>query len=332
MRDVAEKAGVSITSVSHVINQTRPVSQELQQSIQAAMRELGYQPNALARSLRRKKTHIIGVIVPDSANPFFAEVTRALELALFKQQYAVILGNSDGKLEREHLYTNTLIEKQVDGIVFVAVGQTGQEHALLIQKMQMPLVLVDRDVPRLAVDSVLADNAQGGRLATEHLLALGHRRIGCITGPSDLTPSADRVTGYRSALTNAQIPVDESIIRKGDFQFQSGFDAARQLLTLPQPPTAIFACNDLTAVGAISAAVALGLRVPQDVSVVGFDDVPLASFANPPLTTIHQPSHEMGALAAEILLDRLQNRELPPRRKLLETRLVVRQSTAPPNR
>ncbi|MCG3207942.1 MAG: Ribose operon repressor [Anaerolineae bacterium] len=296
------------------------------------MRELGYQPNALARSLRRKKTHIIGVIVPDSANPFFAEVTRALEVALFKQQYAVILGNSDGDLERERLYTNTLVEKQVDGIVFVAVGQTGQEHALLIQKMQMPLVLVDRDVPRLAVDSVLADNAQGGRLATEHLLALGHRRIGCITGPSDLTPSADRVTGYRNALASAQIPIDETIIRKGDFQFQSGFDAARQLLTLPQPPTAIFACNDLSAVGAVSAAVALGLRVPQDVSVVGFDDVPLASFANPPLTTIHQPSHEMGALAAEILLGRLQNRELPPRRKLLETRLVVRQSTAPPNR
>ncbi|RME99784.1 MAG: LacI family transcriptional regulator [Chloroflexi bacterium] len=328
MRDVAEKAGVSVTSVSHVINQTRPVSEELRQRIQATMEELGYQPNALARSLRRKQTHSIGVIVPDSANPFFAEVARGIEATLFKQKYTVILGNSDGDLARELLYTNTLIEKQVDGIVFVAVGQSGLEHSQLVRNMRMPLMVVDRDVPGLSVDSVLTDNTLGGRLAAEHLLSLGHRRVGCITGPSDLTPSADRVTGCRQALAAANIPLPESHILKGDFQFQSGYEAARRMLSAAEPPTAIFACNDLMAVGAVSAAIERGLRVPQDISVVGYDDVPLASYTNPPLTTVAQPSYEMGQLAAEMLLQRISNREMPIRRMQLHPRLVVRQSTA----
>ena len=329
MRDVAERAGVSVTTVSHVINETRPVSDGLRQRVLTAMDELGYQPNRLARSLRLQETHTIGMIVPDSANPFFAEVARGIEDTSFEQSYNVILCNSDGNLDKELLYTNVLVEKQVDGILFVAAG-VSTEHIRALQTRRMPLVLVDRDIPGVAVDSVLTDNARGGWQAIHYLIELGHRRIGCITGPSDVTPSAERVTGYRQALREAGIAADENLVVKGDFQYESGFRATQQLLEVNDPPTAVFACNDLMAVGAISAVIESGRRVPADLSVIGFDDVPLASFTNPPLTTIAQPKYEMGALATTMLLERVQDRDMPPRRKLLDTSLFVRHSTASP--
>jgi len=328
IHEVAERAGVSVTTVSHVINETRPVSDDLRRRVLAAMGELGYQPNALARSLRRKETHTIGMIVPDSANPFFAEVARGIEDVSFEQGYSVILCNSDGDLATELLYVNVLTEKQVDGILFVAAG-VSTEHIRTLQARRMPLVVVDRDIPSVAVDSVLTDNASGGWLAVRHLVELGHRRIGCIAGPSDLTPSAERVTGYRRALRERDIPVDETLTVKGDFQYESGYQAAHQLLVMDDPPTAIFACNDLMAVGAIRAALELGRQVPASLSVVGFDDVRLASFTNPPLTTIVQPKFEMGTLAATMLLERIRDRDMPPCRRLLDTSLIIRQSTAP---
>ena len=328
MRDVAERAGVSVTTVSHVVNETRPVSDELRQRVLTAMDELGYQPNRLARSLRLQETHTIGMIVPDSANPFFAEVARGIEDTSFEQSYNVILCNSDGNLDKELLYTNVLVEKQVDGILFVAAG-VSTEHIRALQTRRMPLVLVDRDIPGVAVDSVLTDNARGGWQAIHYLIELGHRRIGCITGPSDVTPSAERVTGYRQALREAGIAADENLVVKGDFQYESGFRATQQLLEMNDPPTAVFACNDLMAVGAISAVIESGRKVPADLSVIGFDDVPLASFTNPPLTTIAQPKYEMGALATTMLLERVQDRDMAPRRKLLDTRLFIRHSTAP---
>lgn len=328
MRDVAERAGVSITTVSHVVNETRPVSDELRQRVLAAMDELGYQPNRLARSLRCGETHTIGIVVPDSANPFFAEVARGIEDTSFEHRYSLILCNSDGDLEKELFYTNVLTEKQVDGILFVAAG-VSTEHIRALQERGMPVVVVDREIPSVSVDEVLTDNARGGWLAARHLLELGHHRFGCITGPSNLTPSAERVTGCRQALGEAGIPVEERLIVKGDFQYESGYQAARQLLAMDDPPTAIFACNDLMAVGAISAAVELGRKVPDDLSVVGFDDVRLASFTNPPLTTVVQPKYEMGVIAATMLLERMRNCDMPPRRRMFDTTLVIRQSTAP---
>ena len=325
---MAERANVSVTTVSHVINETRPVSDELRQRVLAAMDELGYQPNLLARSLRQGKTHTIGMIIPDNANPFFAEMARGVEDASFEQGYSVILCNSDGNLDKELLYANVLAEKRVDGIIFVAAGLS-IERILDLQARRMPLVVVDRDLPEAAVDSVLTDNAQGGWLATHHLVELGHRRIGCITGPSDITPSAERITGYRQALDESGIPVDKALIVRGDFQYDSGYQAASQLLQMDDPPTAIFACNDLMAIGVMSAALKLGLHIPADLSVIGFDDVRLASFANPPLTTIVQPKYEIGVIATTMLLERMHDLEMPARRRVFETNLLLRQSTAP---
>ena len=328
MRDVAVRAGVSITTVSHVINESRPVSQELRLRVLAATRELDYQPNLLARGLRCGQTHTLGVIVPDSANPFFAEVARGIEDTVFKHGYNIILCNSDGDLDKELLYANVLSLKQVDGILFVAVG-VSTEHILALEGQSIPVVVVDREVPHAAVDSVLTDNARGGWLATRHLLDLGHRRIACVAGPSDVAPSAERLTGYRRALDDDAIPVDEALILRGDFQYESGHQAARHLLSMDSPPTAIFASNDLMAIGAISAAVEMGQHVPADLSVVGFDDVRLASFANPALTTVAQPKYEMGVVAATMLLERMRDPGMPPRRRVLDTELIVRRSTAP---
>ncbi len=333
--DVARLAGVSRATVSYIINNRTDgnvrISEETRCRVLEAIEELGYRPNVLARSLRQGQTHTIGMIVPDNTNPFFAEVARGVEDTSFEQGYSVILCNSDGDLDKELLYTNVLAEKRVDGILFVAAGMS-TERICALQERRMPVVVVDRDIPGVAVDSVMTANERGGWLAARHLVELGHRRIGCIAGPSDVTPSAERVTGYRQALREAGLPVDEALVTKGDFQYESGYRAARQLLLIEEPPTAIFACNDLMAIGAISAAVELGRQVPADLSVVGFDDVPLASFANPALTTVIQPKYEIGVVAATMLLQRMQDPDRPPHRKMLDSELVVRQSTAPVRR
>jgi LacI family transcriptional regulator len=329
IREVALKAGVSPTTVSHVVNNTRFVSQDVRGRVENAMRELNYRPNALARSLRRGETHTLGLILPDSANPFFAEIGRAIESAAFERGYSVILCNTENDIEKERLYTEVLENKQVDGLIFVASGENHQAISQIANN-GLPLVMVDRDMGSLELDTVTTDNYNGGLLATQHLLSLGHRRIACITGPSNITPSAERVTGYRAALELAGIPVQESLLVRGDFHPPSGYAGARQLLQCDPRPTAIFACNDMMAIGAIRAASQLGLRIPQDVSIIGFDEIELASFTTPPLTSVSQPKQEIGGLAVSLVLERMQDPSLPSRRSVLPTRLVIRESTHRP--
>jgi LacI family transcriptional regulator len=327
MRDVAQLAGVSISTVSHVVNNSRGVSDEARAQVVQAMAQLDYRPNALARSLRRQKTHSLGMIVPDNANPFFAEIARAIEDRGFAHGYSIILCNSDGNLQKQAAYVDLLVERRVAGILFVAAG-VSTELVDDLQRQRVPLVVIDREVPGVAVDMVQTNHHQGGRLATEHLIALGHRRIGCIPAGSDLSPGAERLAGYRDALAAHGLAEDAALVVPGDFQFASGYRAMGQLLALAERPTAVFAGNDLMAVGAIRAATAAGLRVPEDLSIVGFDDISLASYTNPPLTTIHQPKREIGRLAMEMLLARMNDPDAPPRSVRLETELVVRQSSS----
>ena len=329
IRDVAERAEVSISTVSHVINNSRAVSDEARQKVEAAMTELGYKPNTLARNLRRQQTQSIGMLVPDSSNPFFAEIARGIEDASFEQNHSVILCNTEGDLEKQTTYTNVLIQNQVAGIVFVAAG-ISTELVVDLQRRRVPVVVVDREVPDVTVSTVLTNHYQGGRLATQHLIDLGHRRIACISAGSELSPSSDRVTGYQDILRENGLPIDEALIVWGDFQYESGYRAANELLGLAEPPTAVFACNDLMAVGCISAATARGLHIPEDLSVVGFDDVQLASFTNPPLTTVAQPKREIGALAVQMLMARIKDLDALPSLERLDTHLVIRNSTAVP--
>jgi LacI family transcriptional regulator len=325
IREVAKAAGVSSTTVSHVINGTRFVSEGVRARVLGAMSALGYQHNVLARSLRRGETHTLGLILPDSANPFFAKVGRSIEAAAFDLAYSVVLCNSEGNLDREQHYTEVLTGKQVDGIIFVAAGDHTKSLSVLLGR-GVPFVVIDRDLPDAKVDAVLADNRQGGYLATRHLLGLGHRRIACISGPSNVTPSAERVTGYRQALAEADLPVQESLILRGDFHLESGWRAASELLRRPAPPSAVFACNDLMAIGVMRAAAELARRIPEDLAVVGFDDIELSAYAVPPLTTVVQPTSDMGRRAVQLLMDRIGDPGLPHRREIFPTTLTVRAS------
>jgi LacI family transcriptional regulator len=326
IKQVARHAKVSSATVSHVINGTRFVSEPVRAQVQQAMEELGYRPNTLARSLRSGQTHTIGLILPDSANPFFAEIGHAIESAAFERGYNVILCNTENDPQKERLYTEVLGNKQVDGLIFVA---SGEDRQVLSQSLDdgLPLVVVDRDLGNLELDTVITDNLSGGLLATRHLISLGHRRVACITGPSNLTPSADRVAGYREALEQAGIPVDESLILRGDFRARSGYEDAKLLLGRTPGPSAIFVCNDMMAIGAIRAASQLGLRVPEDLSIVGFDNIELAAYTTPPLTSVAQPKQEIGQMAVALLIERAKEPTLPPRRNMLPSRLVIREST-----
>lgn len=326
IREVASLAGVSTTTVSHVINNTRFVSAEVRQRVLDAMAELNYRPNVLARSLRRGETNTLGLILPDSANPFFAEIGRAIEDAAFEAGYNVILGNSENQLAKEQVYVDVLIKKQVDGLIFVATGNQSPSLDHLIHN-RLPLVVVDRRLSNVEVDTVLTDNLFGGLSATHHLLELGHRRIACITGPSNLTPSAERVIGYRRALEEYGVGIDEGLILRGDFHPSSGYATTVELIRSRSRPTAIFACNDMMAIGALRALSEAGLQVPQDCSLVGFDDIELASYTTPPLTTIRQDKNAIAKAAVNLLLERIADPDLPARTRILPTQLISRLST-----
>lgn len=328
IREVAESAGVSYATVSHVINNTRLVSQETRERVLAAMDALNYRPNALARSLRQGKTNTLGLVLPDSANPFFAEISRSIEDEAFKKGYSVFLCNTERDTQRELFYVDVLSNRQVDGIIFVAAGDQADSLDFLLNR-NMPVVMIDRNLPMVEVDAVLTDNQLGGFLATQHLVDLGHTRIACIAGPSSITPSAERIIGYRRALEEAGLSYDENLILRGDYHAQSGMDITNSILAMNPRPTAIFALNDLMALGALRAAAESGRSIPKDLAVVGYDDLEIAHFSNPPLTTIAQPKKEIGVHAVRLLVDRMSQKNRPTSRLVLPPELIVRRSTQP---
>jgi LacI family transcriptional regulator, galactose operon repressor len=328
IREVAESAGVSYATVSHVINNTRVVTPETRARVLAAMSALDYRPNALARSLRQGKTNTIGLVLPDSANPFFAEISRSIEDEAFKKGYSVFLCNTELDTQRELFYVDVLSKKQVDGIIFVAAGDQPDSLDFLLRQ-NMSVVMIDRDLPNIEVDAVLTDHRLGGFLATRHLIELGHQRIACIAGPSSITPSAERITGYRQALQEAGLPYDESLVVRGDYHAQSGMEITYSILAMTPRPTAIFALNDLMALGALRAAAEANYSVPRDLAVVGYDNLELARFTSPPLTTIAQPKKEIGTQAVNLLAARIAQKSRPPVRLVLPPELIVRRSAQP---
>jgi LacI family transcriptional regulator len=328
IKDVARDARVSVTTVSHVVNKTRFVSDDARTRVLAAIDSLSYVPSALARSLKNNRTHTVGVMIPNNSNPYFAEIIRGIEDSCFDAGFNVILCNSDDDPHKQGRYIRVLAEKQVDGLIVLSSGgddELGQH----LRQAKMPMVLVDREVGNLSADLVELNHEMGGWLATRHLLEQRHRRIGCITGPLALSSSAQRVKGFRRAMREAGLPVPEKLLCQSDFTAAGGHAAMLGLLALKDRPTAVFACNDLMAFGAISAAGSAGLRLPLDISVIGFDDIALAAFCSPPLTTVAQPKQQLGALAARMLLTRIASPRVGLQREILEPTLCVRQSTAP---
>ncbi len=325
MKDVAERASVSVTTVSHVLNKTRFVNRNLVRRVENAFRSLGYQPNALARGLRRRETRMLGMVVPDNSNLYFAELARSIEDACFECGYSVILCNSDEDAAKESAYLSLLAEKRVDGIVFVASGSDRSGVQAFLQH-KIPMVVLDRELKGTKCDSIVVDNRHGGRQATLHLISGNHRRIGCICGPKNLTSANERLQGYKDAISEARLPVDPALIQIGNFHIQGGYAAVQALLNLPNRITAVFASNDLMAVGALRGIAARGLRVPEDVAVVGFDDIALAKYTEPPLTTVMQPIREIGKLATELVMARVNGERREPQRHRLKTSLVIRES------
>lgn len=326
MKDVAKKAGVSISTVSHVINDTRYVSEELKKKVLDAMEELNYHPNSLARSLRSGTSKTIGLVLPDNSNPFFADIARIIEDIGFLNGYSVMLCNSDGNLEKERAYIKVLIEKRIDGIIFIASGNHFS-HLQDLANQGIPVVLADRESDIKIVDEVLVDNEKGGYDATKYLIDLGHQKIGCITGPSTLTPSANRVLGYRNALKDANIPIRQEYIVAGDFKSESGKTAMEEYLQLDDPPTALFVCNDLMAFGVYKFLKRNNFNIPEDFSIVGYDNIKLSSLITPALTTIAQPIAELATISASLLIQRIQNNNQNEfERVVMKPELVIRDS------
>ncbi len=328
IKDVALRAGVSVTTVSHVVNGTRFVSETARQRVEKAVRELGYVPSAVARSLKHNTTRTFGMVIPNNSNPYFAEIIQGAEERCFAAGYNVILCNSNDDPERQAAYLRVLAEKRIDGLIFVVTGSDAVVRATL-GGINTPLVLLDREVTGVSGDLVKVNHVLGSQMATRHLLELGHPRVACISGPPGLSPSSQRRAGWKDALEQAGVERKENDLARGDFTARGGYLAMQTLLRRSPRPTAVFACNDLMAFGALAAAREAGIAVPQQLSIVGFDDIDLAAFSAPPLTTVAQPKQQIGTVAADLLLDRVSNARTDNRQMILDPELRVRASTAP---
>ncbi|MDQ7844431.1 MAG: LacI family DNA-binding transcriptional regulator [Armatimonadota bacterium] len=326
IRDVAARAGVSVATVSRVVNRSpHRVSAATQRRVLAAVRALGYESNPIARGLKKRSTRTVALIVPDISNPFFPAIARGIEDVARARGYAVLLCNTYEDLERERAYLELLARRMVDGLVFATVG-SNTRHLRALRRQGRPVVLVARDVAGVRIDSVLVDNFRGEFEATTHLLGLGHRRIAHITGPPSLHVAAERRRGYLAALEAAGVPRSEALVVEGNFAADGGRRAVERLLARGAKFTAVVAANDLMAIGAMEALRRAGRRIPQDVAVVGFDDITFASLVCPALTTVAQPKYRMGQLAMERLLALMDGADEGGRQTVLIPQLVVRDS------
>jgi len=329
MKQVAERAAVSISTVSHVINRTRVVSEDVRQRVQDVIDELRYVPSAVARSLKNDKTNTLGVLVPNSANPYFAELIRWIEDAAFQLGYNIILCNAHGGGRKQTAYLRLLTEKRIDGLVLVASG-ADDEHDVLPSREAVPIVQIERALPGLHADLVLAGQDQGAYDATRHLIELGHRAIACIAGPADLPRTRERVGGFQRAMEEAGLDVPPEWLVHEEFTSAGGHAAFTRLLAAAPPPGALFAASDLMALGCLCAAGAAGICIPARMSVVGYDDIGGAGYSSPPLTTVAPPKRDMARLAIEQLVQRINGDTAPLRSTALAGSLVLRASTAPP--
>jgi len=328
LQDVAERAKVSIATVSRVLNKSDKVVPETRAIVEQALRELGYRPSRVARRLRMKdgRAHLVGLIMPDIQNPFYAEIARGVEDAAYAAEYALLLCNSDENPDKERFYLDVMRSESVDGIVLPPFDDT-DSAVIDIAATGMPVVCVDRSMVKLKTDLVEVDNHRGAFEAVSHLLDKGHKHIALIEGRAQVSTSRERRRGYLDALAERGITVRKDLIRAGDFKQESGRVLANELLALRKPPTALFVCNNLMTVGALATIHQRGLRVPQDVAIVGFDDLPWAEALDPPLTVVRQPAYEVGRQAMELLLKRIMEPERAPVTVRLLPELVTRRST-----
>jgi transcriptional regulator, LacI family len=326
MKDVARVAGVSTSTVSHVINKDRYVSEAVTAKVDAAIKSLNYAPSALARSLKLNQTHTIGMLITASTNPFYSELVRGVERSCFERGYSLVLCNTEGDEQRMNRNLETLMQKRVDGLLLLCTETHQPSQEILQRYPSVPTVMMDW-APFDGDSDLIQDNSLlGGDMATQYLIDKGYTRIACIAGPLDKTPARLRLEGYQAAMQRSGLAVPDEYIITSDFEFGGGLTAMQSLLALPQPPQAVFVGNDAMAVGVYQALYQAGLQVPQNMAVVGYDDIELAAFMTPPLTTIHQPKDELGELAIDVLIHRMAQPGQKQQRVQLTPELVVRGS------
>ena len=325
IKDVARLVGVHPSTVSRVINDHPRISERTRNKVLFAIKKLGYTPDAIARGLKLKKTYTLGVLIPDITNPFFAEIGRGVEDAANKNSFNVILCNTDDKLKKERTYLEILKGKRVDGLI-LGTAHIRDKSILELEKKKFPYILISRNIERLDKNCIIIDDVAGGIMATEYLIKLGHHRIAHITGPLKTRSALNRLKGYKLALKKYKIKYQEELVEEGDFRIKGGYQAMKRFLKLTEPPTAIFAANDLLALGAMQAIQKKKYHIPEDFCIIGFDDISLASFVYPPLTTIRQPMQEMGALAVKMLLKIIEEGEFNQRKVVLKPKLIIRDS------
>jgi LacI family transcriptional regulator len=334
LRDVAEQCDVSIATVSAVVNGATWVSDETRRRVQTAVDQLGYRPNQLARGLKTRRGYAVGVIVSDLTNPFFTEIVRGLSHALRDSSHSLLLCDSDHRFEVGDLNLHMLFEGHVVGVVLI--GDTVREETLRTytrRQRRVPIIAIERDYEIDGVTCLLTDSEQGAYKVTRHLIEQDFKRVGMITGPhqgpgSTTYGRAQRFSGYCRALLEAGRSVDPRLVAEGNFRHSGGKDAMHRLLALDDRPDAVFASNDMMALGAMDAAREAGLRVPDDIALAGWDDIPVAALVTPPLTTVAMPKRQLGVAAAELLaLQMSSGARHEPSRRVFATELVVRQSS-----
>jgi LacI family transcriptional regulator len=323
-KQIAQAAGVSVGTVSHVLNGSATVSDALRKRVEEVVRRLDYQPSQLARGLRRRTTDLLGVIIPDITNPYFPKLVRGVEDTAYREGFRLVLCNTDNDPAKELSYFNDLRSFHPAGIL--VIPSEGSIIAMEAAQSSFHTIFVDRCPDWWAGDAVVANNEEGGHQVGKYLASMGHKSIAVISGPSYIETARDRIRGFQRALSQAGISLPAKYIQEAKFNTESGFSAATRLLVMKPRPTAIFASNDMLAIGALAAARALKLRCPDDVSIVGFDDLDFAELTEPALTTVFQPGYHIGSLACQLLLDRVRGAGHPPERKILTTELRIRNS------
>jgi len=326
--DVAKRAGVAPITVSRVINNSGYISLSTRERVEAAVKELGYVPNTIARGLRSKRTHTLALVVTDITNPYFTLMARGVEDVAGDSNYTVVYCNTDESEIKEEKYANILAQKQVDGVLLVpACGNA--DTIKFLKSNDIAVVVLDRSISGVKTDFVRSNSESGAKRLIELLIGLGHQRIAIITGPKDVSTAVDRVTGYQHALREAGL-IENELVYYGAFSHQSGYDLAKQAMAQSPRPTAIFGANNFIMLGIIKALRELQLNVPEDVSVVGFDDFPESMLVRPFFTAIVQPAYEMGRLATELLLKRISGELSEEYQELiLPTEIIERESSGP---
>lgn len=333
IKDIAEKTGLSVSTVSLVLNNKKHrLSQETRDRVWAAAREMGYRPNQLAVSLVTRRSKTVGLILPDVTNMFFGEIAKGAEEESQRNGYSLILCNTNDNPQKDIDYMNVLLDRGIDGVIFVmsvtAYAHRAAECLSMLARMDRPVILVDRLLPGQDCACVRTDNELGGYLATRHLLELGHRRVGCITGPMGGQSSKQRFYGYIRALQEYRVAFDPELVLEGNFRTDLACDLTGRLLE--KGVTAVFACNDMMAYGVYRRAAGMGRRVPEDLSIVGYDDLPFSEIMETPLTTVSQPARLMGERAAKNIIDEINGRAPQNREVVFEPELIVRKSSASP--